>query len=185
MKTNQLVIIVLAILAVPVMGGAIVVGGIAFFAYRTMPIEDAGSVADAGMRDEPVVSTEETQANENTNDQEPANTAWSSVSISFRFYVDGKPMRGGNAEFIPADPSESPQNPGRRGNKSTITPSGLCAGVLLEPGTYKVVVNSSVGAEKSEVPAERYRKVDTTPLTVEVKKGDDFQIGDDFHLASE
>ena len=185
MKTNQIVVIVLTILAVPVMGCVFLVGGVVFFAYRTMPVEDAGPIEDAGMRDGPVVSTEETKTDENTSDQEPANTAWSSVSISFRFYADGKPMRGGNAEFIPADPSESPQNPGQSGNKSTITPSGLCAGVLLEPGTYKVVVNSSMGAEKSEVPAERYRKFDTTPLTVEVKKGDDFQIVDDFHLASE
>ena len=179
MKTNQLIIIVLAILILSFIGGVIGIGGLAFLTYRTMPVEEPGMIDDR------VVATEETEAGENSSLDQTVSTAWSEVSISFRFYLDGEPMSGGHAEFIPVEPSESFQQGGPKRIKSSITPSGLCAGVLLEPGIYKVIVNQPTDGAPADIPAERYQQFETTPLTLEVTKGDDFQIGDDLHLTSD
>ncbi len=109
------------------------------------------------------------------------------VPVSGTVTLDGSPLAGATVTFSPVSGGKAAAGTTDQAGKfELITPGGGAGAV---PGSYKVTVTKVEGSEAADAPEdaapidegeqvevrllvpEKYTKVDTTDLTVEVKEG--------------
>ncbi|MCE9531323.1 MAG: hypothetical protein K8T89_09410 [Planctomycetes bacterium] len=90
------------------------------------------------------------------------NPSSSNDSVTGKVTLDGKPLSHVLIRFHSGDIPGSPDETDNDGKFDLL---------LFQPGTCKVTIEPKDGAGKGPIIPAKYQKVETTPLSVEIKKG--------------